>query len=172
MPNTVTTSIVVSFSSGESGGLFFVEVDDREAADGGLNGGKTSFLPGDTVFLLAYKSSGVIIDGVQSSIGSMSFVGNATMIKSEDIIFAGETEVSVRYPIVSGLTYEWVGNSLGSISQVGDNTLRVPAPPSGAYSVGVAKCSYTTQAGIYRLAHSDPGYSEYDVVAFFAGHTP
>lgn len=171
MANTITTSIVVQFTKGDSGGAFTVEVDDRSATDGGLNGGKTSFLPGDTVYLLAYKTTSVIVDAAVASLGSLVKTGTATIVKNEDITFAGETTANLRYPVSSGFSYEWIGNSLGVLSLADQTQVQVPAPPAGAYAVGVARCTYTAQADIYRLSHSALAYSDYSIVAFFAGHT-
>lgn len=173
MANTVTTSIVVQFTKADgTDGTLVVEVDDRETADGGLNGGKTSFLPGDTVKLLRYKSSNVTIDAEMSSLGSLIAGGSVSLVKEEDVTFAGETEASVRYPIVSMLSHEWIGTNPGSISVVGETTLRIPEPAAGSYAVGFARVKYTTSATILTLTHSKPaGVSEYGIVVFVAGHT-
>lgn len=172
MPNVVTTSIVVQFSTGSEDGVLTVEVDDRDAAQGGLNGGKTSFVPGDTVFLLLYKSSNVTLQAALASIGSLSAGQQVTISKTEDVTFAGETEASVRYPVLPGsLSYQWIGASLGAVSVISENKVRIPAPPANSYPVGIARVTYDTRATAYRLQHSDPGLSEYGIVAFFAGAT-
>lgn len=172
MANTITTSIVVQFSAGSEGGVLIVEVDDRDATAGGLNGGKTSFLPGDTVNLLLYRSSNVTLLAALASIGSLSAGSQVTISKTEDVTFAGETEASVRYPILPGsLSYQWIGASQGAVTVVGENNVRIPAPPANSYAVGIARVTYNTRATVYRLQHSDPGLSEYGIVAFFAGAT-
>lgn len=174
MANTVTTSIVVQFSQGQNAtGTLLVEVDDRAVIDGGLNGGKTSFLPGDPVSLLLYKTSDVILDAAITSLGSLASGTLVTVTKTEDITFANETEASLRYPVLGALnSVVWIGANLGSIAMTSETGLRVPAAPVGQYGVGIARITYTTQARIYTLTHSDPGYSEYPIVVFFAGHTP
>lgn len=171
MANTVTTSIVVQFSTTEGEGVLLVEVDDRETADGGLNGGKTSFLPGDTVFLLMYKTSNVVIDAAVTSLGSLSPGTTITIAKTEDIIFANEQEASTRYPVVSGFTYEWIGADNGAVSLVGETSLRIPAPATGTYTAGVCRINYNTTAQVYTLAHSAETYPEYSIVVLFVGHT-
>lgn len=172
MANTVTTSIVVQFTQADgTSGTLVVEVDDRATTEGGLNGGKTSFMPGDTVRLLRYKSSNVTIDAQETSLGSLSDGTSIVLSKSEDVTFANETEASVRYPITSGFTYSWVGKDNGTISVVGETTLRIPAPATGSYAVGIAKVTYNTTATIVTLTHNDPGISEYGIVVFVAGHS-
>lgn len=172
MANSVTTSIVVQFTKGSADGILIVEVDDRDVSEGGLNGGKTSFLPGDTVNLLLYKGALVSLDAVISSLGSLAAGASATVSKTEDVTFANETEATVRYPISGGFTYEWLGASNGAVSVIGENTLRIPAPATGQIAVGIARVTYNTTATVYRLQHSDPGYAEYGIVAFFSGSTP
>jgi hypothetical protein len=174
MASTVTASIVVQFTkSASSDAALVVEVDGRETADGGLNGGKTSFMPGDTVHLLLYKTSDVILDGYLTSLGSLFPVSLVPIIipVTEDISFAGETEAKVKYPIVSNFNYQWIGANNGPIVPVSETTLTIPPAPAGSYPVGVARVAYNTQALVFRLSHSDPGLAEYSIVAFFAGHT-
>lgn len=175
MAKTVTASIVVQFDRGaDSSAVMIVEIDDREIADGGTNGGKTTFLPGDDVNLLLYKNTTVVVDGWVPSLGSLNPVSYVPIAiqKTEDIVFAGETEVNVRYPVLGNFSYQWVGANLGAITVVNENTVRVPEPAAGTYAVGVARVSYTTYALVYKLSHSDPGLVEYSIVAFFAGHEP
>ncbi len=172
MASTVTTSIVVQFTQADgASGVLVVEVDDREAAEGGLNGGKTSFMPGDTVKLLRYKSSNVTIDAEEVSLGSLGAGASVVVSKTEDVTFAGETEASVRYPITSGFSYSWIGRDNGVVSVVGETTLRVPEPATGEYVVGIARVTYNTTGTVLTLTHSDPGLSEYGIVVFVAGHT-
>jgi|PlaIllAssembly_1097288.scaffolds.fasta_scaffold00090_8 hypothetical protein len=172
MANVVTTSIVVQFSTGAAAqGLLLVEVDDRDPAAGGLNGGKTSFAPGDPVNLLLYKTANVTLNAAIVSLGSIAAGTSVTVAKEEDVIFAGEVETTTKYPVSGGFSYTWVGASLGTISLVGENTLRVPEPAAGSYAVGVAKVKYNATATVYKITHSDPGLPEYSIVAFFAGAT-
>jgi len=172
MANTVTTSIVVQFTQADgTSGTLVMEVDDRATADGGLNGGKTSFMPGDTVWLLRYKSSNVVLDAQETSLGSLAEGAAVVVSKTEDVTFAGETEASVRYPITSGFTYTWVGKDNGTISVIGETTLRIPEPAAGSYAVGIAKVTYNTTATVVTLTHSDPGLPDYGIVVFVAGHT-
>lgn len=172
MASSVTTSIVVQFAqSSGSSSILTAEVDDRAVIDGGLNGGKTSFLPGDTVALLMYKTSDVILDAAMTSLGTLAAGSSVIVSKTEDITFAGETEATLRYPVTGSLSYQWIGADLGAISLIGENTLRIPAAAAGSYPVGLARITYQTTAQIYTLSHSDPGLSDYGIVVFYAGHT-
>ena len=49
MAEIVTASLTINFDAGKGSNQFLVEVDDRE---NGPNGGRSSFNPGDTVYLL------------------------------------------------------------------------------------------------------------------------
>jgi hypothetical protein len=168
--NTVTTSVVVQFTTGEGEAVLVAEVDDREAVDGGLNGGKTSFLPGDSVYILRYRSKNVIMDSEQASLGSLSGGSSTTVDKEEDVTFAGETEASLRYPVSGGFSYEWIGNSPGAITLVGETKLKIPDAEPGVYPVGVAKVKYTSTAEVFQLSHGALAIPEYSIVVFFAGH--
>ena len=175
MAKTVTASIVVQFNKdAASDAVMLVEIDDREVAEGGTNGGKTSFMPGDDVNLLLYKNTSVVVDGWVASLGSLNAVSLVPIVipKTEDIAFSGEVEASLRYPMHGAFSYQWIGVNLGTITVVGENKLTVPVQPAGSYSVGVARVSYNTNALLFRLSHSDPGLTDYSIVAFFAGHQP
>lgn len=171
MASKVTTSVVVRFATGDQDGTLLVEVDDRDKDDGGLNGGRSSFNPGDNVFLLLYKSSNVVLDHSSSSLGTLTKTGTTVVTQTEQVTFAGEEEATVRYPISGSiLTTTWFGNNLGNISVVGETAVRIPTPASG-YSVGIAEITYRSNADIYRLSHSALSAEEYSIVAFYAGHT-
>lgn len=172
MANTVTTSIVVQFTTTTgTSGVLVLEVDDRAVTDGGLNGGKSSFLPGDDVYLLMYKGSNVTIDALLTSLGAIYTGVSVTVQKTEDITFAGETEASLKYPTNALTSYTWLGRNNGNVTLVGDNTLKIPAPATGDYPVGICRVVYNTQGVVQKLVHSDPGFSDYGIVVFVAGHT-
>lgn len=171
MASTVTASVVVQFTKGTTGGILTVEVDGREVSEGGLNGGDTSFLPGDTVALLMYKSPTVVIDYIESSMGVLYEGVTVSVAQEEDIIFADTTEGTIKYPAGYLDSYTWLGNNLGTVTLTNDNQLRIPAPATGDHACGVLRVTYTSQAKVYRLQHSDPGLTDYSVLALFIGHS-
>jgi hypothetical protein len=171
MASVVTTSIVVQFSRGEDGGVFSVEVDGREVADGGLNGGRSSFLPGDTVKLLLFKSANTTVDYVEASLGALTTQSATVFVKvQEDLTFANETEASLSKPTTGLSSVVWLGRNLGTLALSGDSKVVIPAPSVGDYAVGVARVVYYSQAHVYTLTHSSlAGVSEYPIVALFIG---
>lgn len=170
MPSKVTTSVVVQFATGDADGTLVAEVDGRDPDDGGLNGGKTSFVPGDDVIILTYKSDNVAISFTDSSLGQLVVSGSAFAVEVEEqVTFAGEEEASVRYPINGALkSVEWFGNNLGNVTPLGQNKVQIPAPSSG-HSVGVAKLTYDSIAVPYRLSQTSYDADDYSIVCFFLG---
>ena len=171
MASTITASVVVQFTKGDSGGVLVVEVDGREPSAGGLNGGNSSFLPGDTAYLLLYKSPTVVIDWVESSLGAIYAGQLVSIAQEEDITFADTTEATIQYPAGFLDSYTWLGRNLGTVSLTNDNQLRIPTPAAGDHACGVCRVKYTTEARVYTLQHSDPGLAEYPVLALFIGHS-
>ena len=110
----ITASTVVRFTDGSSAeGSVSVEIDSRE---NGLNAGKTSFNPGDSVGLLVYVSQGVSIKSVEVSIGSISAVGAQVVSENQYLQFAKTREASIN-PSVSGtVPGTWVGNNGGPVT--------------------------------------------------------
>jgi len=143
------TTIQVSFSTpgadAYSNAHLSAEIDSRE---GGLNAGKTSFAPGDDVYILVYKSSNVEISSVAVSAGSCSGQGSVNVSTTEDVIFADSVESSLGKPCAGGLTSQkWLGNNLGAISLGSDQTTLTIA----AKGVGVAKVGFDSTALVYKL---------------------
>lgn len=169
MANTVTASLVVQFGAADvdSDGHLSVEIDNRDVSDGGLNA-STSFVPGDTAYLLMYRSSNVQIDEVVSSAGSL--VDNRQKVilnRTEYLTFAKTNEASLQKPAITGsISAKWLGNDLGTIQVTEQLNVR-----SADVGVGVLKVEYQTEAEVYRL--SSPtllnGETEFTILCFFAG---
>jgi hypothetical protein len=120
------------------------EIDDRPA---GLNGGDTSFEPGDTAWFFVFKSTNVQIDSITASAGSLGSGGSVIVERSEDVTFAGVNEGSLNVP-GSGITsYEWLGNNLGSLS-LGANGQTVTASAKG---VAIARINYLAPATTHSI---------------------
>ena len=143
----VTASIVVSFGKdADSDAILIAEVDDRSLQEGGLNNGRTQFLPGDTVTYLVYKHK-LSSTTHKSSAGTISqgLVNRSRQIE-EVVTFFDTVEGSVRYPIYSLDSVEWLGNNLGAMAAPGGTQLRAATP-----GVGVAIVKYTAQFDVWRL---------------------
>lgn len=142
----VTASIVVTFGqAADDQALLIAEIDGRPASEGGTNGGRTQFLPGDSAHYLLYKHK-VSKTTQRSSAGSLSFVGYGQRQIEDTINFIDTQEGSVQFPVYTLDSYEWLGNDLGTLAAVGDRDLR--AAVSG---LGVAVVRYTAKYEIWRL---------------------
>ena len=142
----VTASLVVSFGKEDEDAILIAEVDSRPYTEGGLNNGRTQFLPGDTVNYLVYRHR-LSSTTHKSSAGSISQGPvNRTRQVEEVITFFDTVEGSVRYPIYSLDSWEWLGNNLGAMSAPGGTSLRAANP-----GVGVAIVKYTTRFDVWRL---------------------
>jgi len=121
------------------------EVDSRAT---GLNGGKTSFEPGDSVYILAYLSDNLRITAADCSAGTISAAGSTTVSQTQELTFEGVATASLDVPASGSLgAVTWWGRSLGSISLGADKTTCT----AGSAGVAVAQVTYPANALIYRL---------------------
>lgn len=150
----VTASLVVNFAeeTGGGGGGLTLEIDDRED---GLNGGDTSFRPGDTVYYLLYVADRVTVDQHVATAGSRAEAGSGVRQVEEVVQFAGSKEGSLRYPATSAVTMEWIGQAHRTDGQSGAVTRQVIDQQSVRLSAPVAgllKCSYGAAFTAHRLS--------------------
>lgn len=166
---TVTTSLVVQFSNGNNG-ILTAEIDAREA---GLNGGDTSFSPGDIAYFLVFKSPDVVLDLITSSIGSAAItsmgVGNYIVGdtgEEEWLSFADAKEADLSKPYSSGFEYEWFGNNLG-VPVVQGNKVVVPSK-----GVGMLRVKYNSQYTAFGLSSPSNinGETDFNILVFIKGH--
>lgn len=162
-------TIRVQFGSpdgaGGASGHLSAAVDSRST---GLNGGKTAFQPGETVYILVYKSDNVSITETICSAGSLSAQGTATVTITDELMFEDSDTASLSVPARSSLaTSVWYGRSLGSLTLQGDK-VTVKAASKG---VGVAKVSYEALAQVYALASpvSLNGEADFSILALIKG---
>lgn len=166
--NVVTASLTVSFEKAEVSGDGFLswEVDDRSEEDGGLNGGDTSFAPGDTAWLLLFKESSVTIDETFTSGGTLT-KGASGQIKSfkekeaEYVTVTNSNTANLSKPAnVSGVNLSWLGKN----KKIGKGTAKLEMMKQdtgvvsevvidlGTEMVGVIKAEYDSSATAYKLA--------------------
>ena len=139
----ITTTLVINFSAGDTGGILLAEVDDRPD---GFNAGDTNFRPGSSPAFLLYKSSNVTIQQMVVTEGSLSALGSVTVEKSEDLQFAMEDTADFRYPYASGLVTDLIAPSGFSISASTGNTAKL-----NTKGVAIARVRYKTVAQAYRI---------------------
>jgi len=141
------------------------DVDSRPT---GLNAGKTSFAPGDDVYILVYKSDNVVITGTVSSAGSIAASGSASVEITQELTFEDSNAASLDVPAAGGITsVQWFGRSLGSVA-VGGDKLTCTASSSG---VAVASVTYTATAHVYKLSTppSINGLTDYSILVLIQG---
>lgn len=165
MAGAITTTTQITFGTGgEVGAHLSAEVDGRS---GGLNGGKTSFVGGEPVYILVYKSNNVTINNTEVSAGTVFPAAPQLVDVEETITFQNKREASLSKPITGGLTVTWYGRSLGGLTVGADQT----SITAGSSGVAVAKVKYKTNAKAYRL--STPvtlnGEADFTILFFVAG---
>lgn len=162
-------TIVVHFgvdAGGGAAGHLSAEVDGRE---GGLNGGQTSFTPGQPVYILAYRTANVSITAVEASAGTIAAQAPVSVSVTEDLSFEDERKASLSKPVAGAAlaSVEWFGNNLGTLT-LKDDKMTVEAPASG---VAVARVTYTVTADVYKLLSpvSINGQTDFPILVLFKG---
>lgn len=162
----VTTSLVVQFRN-EGAGSLIAEIDGRP---GGYNNGRISFVPGDQPAFLVYRSFNVSIVELLSSVGTIVPLAPVIVPVVDYLHFAKADEAQLSKPYFSGMTAKWLGNNLGAVTLVGDQTLRVAAA-----GVGVLKVAYNARALAYRFNGIPTvlnGETTFEVIAVITGEFP
>jgi hypothetical protein len=158
----ITASQIINFDRDEDAdrGILRLEVDNR---NDGLNAGKTSFSPGDSVGLLLYKSPNItILHGPIVTYGSIAEEGTHITPHEGFLAFAGETEQSLSHPICpENLVLQWVGNILGDTRVLNCSVVQLVDPPDWnpgntaeplADKIGILRYSGNATAQGYRLS--------------------
>jgi hypothetical protein len=165
----VTANITVSFGDSDSAdgasGHLSAEIDDRPA---GLNGGDTSFAPGDTAHFLVYKSSNVTYDVPVTSAGTLATAGTGlTVTKEQDLQFADTDTASLSIPAIAITGTTWLGRSLGTLALQDPTTVKATAK-----GVAVARVTYTCSADGFALTSPATlaGLTDFSILVFILGH--
>ena len=149
----------------EAAGHLSAEVDTRPK---GLNGGRTSFSPGETAYILVYKSDNVSITDTICSAGSLSSQGSAVVSVIEEIMFEDADTANLGKPAPAGILQTvWYGRSLGSLSLQSDRV----TVKSAVKGVGVAKVTYDALAQVYALSSPSTlnGETDFSILALIKG---
>ena len=171
----VTTSIVVDFdAAGSDGSILTLEVDSRED---GYNKGKSSFSPGNDVYLLLLKTPDVTVQNLISSHGLLTKVEDTTIAVKEFGQFANEKSVSLSRPIPTSapFTVKWFGNDLGNVAAESNSKLILTATDEvlGDPFVGIMEYEYTAEAEVWKLSNTlISGESTYGIIVYLQGTVP
>ena len=164
----VTTTVQISFgdAGAAAGAHLSAEVDSRPD---GLNAGKSSFVGGEPVYVLVYKSNNVTIKEKILSAGTIFSAGSAVVEHEEFITFSNTRESSISKPASGSLDVTWYGKSLGGISVAGDG-VSLTASSAG---VAIAKVVYKSNAQAFRLATplTLGGSKEYSILLYILGES-
>lgn len=150
----------------ESSGHLSAEVDSRPE---GLNGGRTSFSPGETVYILVYRSENVTITDTLCSAGSISPQGSTVLTLTEEVMFEDADTSQLPKPsrLSSLASSLWYGRSLGALTLQSDK-LTVKAQSKG---VAVAKVTFEAEALVYALTApaSLNGETDFSILVLIKG---
>lgn len=160
----VTASVTIGFATADSGSAIFnAEVDSR---DTGLNGGKTSFAPGEAVWILLYKSSYVTMGPPGGGSPYLTSSGtltpgatNITVDVEEDISVAYDTSFTTSKPITGPYTITSFSTSTPTFTKQGENTFTCPNK-----AVFAGRINYKTTASSYKLSNVPLPYTSAVVV--------
>ena len=155
----ITASQIINFDRDPDAdrGILRLEIDNR---NDGLNAGKTSFSPGDSVGLLLYRSPNVtILHGPIVTYGTLNEEGTHLTEHDGFLAYAGDTMQTMSHPICTP-ALSWVGNSLGGVRVLNCAVVELVNPPDWnpgntaeplSDKIGILRYSGTAQAQGYRL---------------------
>jgi len=137
---TIRVVFGTDFSAGDH---LSAELDSRTD---GLNNGLTSFNPGDTAYILVYKTPNVTITEATVSAGSIADAGTAVVELEEDVFFEDSNTASLNKPADTISSVTFYGRNLGNVTLL--DPLTIKADDKG---VAVAKVKYVTTAQVAAL---------------------
>lgn len=161
MTEVVVATLNVNFSSDSADaatGSIKLEIDDRED---GLNGGDTSFAPGDNAFFFLFKDANVtlVTQVPERTAGGVTRAGSGTRELDENITFSNSNSASLNYPPDAGVTMSWIGRSFtltgttitanSELPEVHGSELRIA---SGKNVFGVLNCQYDSTGSLWKLS--------------------
>jgi len=135
MTERILATYVLDFDEGEAGSLTLaIESDD--------NNGRTSFYPGDTIYLRLYGSPSSLLDSVSVHATNGSIIaGSVTTDTFEEDVTFTNGEGSVSHTIESA-SIEWYGTDLGSITYNAGVSSTIY---SQIKSMGIGSVTYTAK---------------------------
>lgn len=162
-------TIRVQFGSPDGGGgaagHLSAAVDTRPD---GLNRGRSAFSPGETAYLLVYKSDNVTITDTVCSAGSLTAQGTTIVPMTEELMFEDADTATLSVPARASLRdVVWFGRNLGGLTLQSDRvTVR-----SSVKGVGVARVTFDAVAHVYALASpaSLNGETDFSILALIKG---
>ncbi len=160
MAEIVVATLNVNFSEdteSSKSGVLKLEIDGRE---NGLNGGDTSFQPGDTVGFWLFKDSNVTLETPVpiSTSGGVTGAGTGSLAVDEFITFSNSDTASLGYPPTGSVTLQWIGRaykidgtSVTTQTTLPERTRSQLRMADGSQMMGILRATYTANGSLYRL---------------------
>lgn len=160
MAEVVVATLNVNFDADTTAasGVLKLEIDDRED---GLNGGDTSFSPGDNVYFFMFKDDSVTLTTTvpQRTAGGITSAGSGTKSVDEYITFSNSDTASLGYPPDGAVSMEWVGSCYRlnrttlvlntTLPEVDGSELRMAG---GIQVIGILHCTYQSTGSLWKLS--------------------
>jgi hypothetical protein len=175
MAEVVVATLNVSFGedTATTQGNLKLELDDRED---GLNGGDTSFAPGDDAYFFLFKDANVdlITTTPITTAGGVSAASDPTGTKAidENISFSNSDTSSLGYPPDGAVDANWLGKSyrLSGTTLIPDTTkpniigseLKMEG---GKKMIGILNCKYNSTGSLWKLSNVPQDFKEAMVIA-------
>lgn len=132
------------------------------------NGGATQIPYGQAARFRVYKYPPEMVLSVIPSDGSVAYLTSGTAtIEGEFVEFVDTAEGQAQRPVASLTSYDWLGNSLGTLTATGGE--RLAASVAG---VAVARVSYTASYELWSLTLPQRDADSWQVVALIRGVVP
>lgn len=162
MTEVVVATLNINFADDTGGanqGALKLEIDDRED---GLNGGDTSFSPGDNAYFFLFKDETVTLLTTRPLVtaGGVTAASPATGIKAvdENITFSNTDTGSLGYPPDGAVTMEWLGRSYELSGTTFRSNTALPEVNGSELSMaggkkvfGLLKCTYNSTGSLWKL---------------------
>lgn len=142
--SNATIRVTFGSAGAGAGAHLSAEIDSR---DSGLNGGDTSFQPGDNAWFLIYKSNKVSVESIKASAGSVLSGGEQVFSRTEDLQFEDDDSASLPVPSDGISTVQWIGNDLGGLT-LGADGMSIKAASKG---VAIARVTFTVSPDAFAI---------------------
>lgn len=175
MTEVVVATLNINFDADAAGGqgILKLELDDRED---GMNGGDTSFAPGDDAYFFLFKDDAVTLITTipKSTAGGVSAASPSTGTKAvdENVSFSNSDTSSLGYPPDGSVTMEWLGRAYelkgtellpySTLPEVNGSELKIAG---GKKVVGILHCTYSSVGSLWKLSSVPVDLPESMVIA-------
>lgn len=154
------SSLTITFKTITSDADIIIELDDER------NNGKTEFMFGEKAYFKVFADPSVNVS-IRATDGTITNEGTGQDVVEENLQFIDSNEATTSKPILSISSYEWLGNSLGTITKKDVKTLQAEKTPDPLGDNGIGLLNVKYLSSFRRYAISVPqisGKNEYSVL--------